>query len=85
MKKMMAVIGVVLIGFCVFLLKLSGFGTDPFSSMNMAVSEYLSISFGIWQLGVNIVLFSIMALRRKILHIRGRYGLLPDIFDLIFY
>ena len=76
MKKMMAVIGVVLIGCCVFLLKLSGFGTDPFSSMNMAVSEYLSISFGIWQLGVNIVLFSIMALRRKILHIRGRYGLM---------
>ena len=40
-RYFMAFIGVILIGFNVTLLNLSGFGVDTFSCMNMAVSEHL--------------------------------------------
>ena len=71
MKQFMVVFGVILIGFSVTLLNLSGFGVDPFNCMNMAVSSHLPVSYGIWQLFVNCVLFAGMALYRKI---RNRTG-----------
>lgn len=56
-RYFMAFIGVILIGFNVTLLNLSGFGVDTFSCMNMAVSEHLPFSYGVWQIIVNIVIF----------------------------
>lgn len=50
-------LGNVLLGFGVALLRLSGFGTDPFCSMNIGVSSHLPISYGTYQLLVNLVLF----------------------------
>lgn len=55
-RYFMAFIGVVLIGFSVTLLKLSGFGVDTFSCMNMAVSAHLPFSYGVWQMIVNTVI-----------------------------
>lgn len=57
----MMCIGVALIGVGVALLRLSGLGTDPFSCMNIGVSNHLPISYGTYQLFVNIVLFVPMA------------------------
>lgn len=71
MKQCMVVLGVLLIGFSVTLLNLTGFGVDPFNCMNMAVSGHLPVSYGIWQLFVNCVLFAGMVLYRKI---RNRTG-----------
>ncbi len=45
------------IGFSVCLLRLAGFGTDPFSCMNIGVSNHLPISYGTYQLLFNLVLF----------------------------
>ena len=59
-RYFMAFIGVVLIGFSVTLLNLSGFGTDPFTCMNMAVSSHLPLTFGIWQICVNAVILLIL-------------------------
>lgn len=55
-RYFMAFIGVVLIGFSVAVLNLSGFGVDPFSCMNMSVSAHLPFSYGVWQIFVNAVI-----------------------------
>lgn len=68
MKKMqmktvvLMILGVICIGISVGLLKLSSFGTDPFACMNTGVSAHLPISFGTYQLIVNIVLLVFMIL-----------------------
>lgn len=49
--------GIFVLGFGISLLRLSGFGTDPFSCMNIGISGHLPISYGTYQLIVNIVLF----------------------------
>ncbi|MCM1159460.1 MAG: hypothetical protein NC300_12105 [Bacteroidales bacterium] len=50
-------LGNVLLGLGVALLRLAGFGTDPFSCMNIGVSNHLPVSYGTYQLMVNLVLF----------------------------
>lgn len=50
-------IGVVFIGLGIALLRGSGFGTDPFTAMNLGISQTLGISLGVFQLGFNMVLF----------------------------
>lgn len=50
-------LGNFLIGFSVSLLRLSSFGTDPFSCMNIGVSSHLQISYGTYQLLINLILF----------------------------
>lgn len=59
-RYFMAFIGVVLIGFSVTLLNLSGFGVDTFSCMNMAVSAHLPFSYGVWQIIVNTMIFIVL-------------------------
>lgn len=51
------ILGVVIIGLGVAGLRLAAFGTDPFSCMNIGVSNHLPISYGTYQAIVNIVLF----------------------------
>lgn len=51
------IIGVMLIGFSITFTRLACFGTDPFSCMNIGVSNHLPMSYGTYQLIVNIVLF----------------------------
>ena len=46
-----------LIGLGVAMLRFSSFGTDPFNCMNLGVSDHLPISYGTYQIIVNIVLF----------------------------
>lgn len=45
------------IGLSVCLLRLAGFGTDPFSCMNIGVSNHLPVSYGTYQMLFNLVLF----------------------------
>ena len=52
-------IGNILAGMGVGIFKLSGLGNDPFSGMNMAVADKLRMSYGNFQLIVNIVLLLI--------------------------
>lgn len=64
-RKYMVILGVCLIGLGVALLNLTGFGTDPFSCMNLAVSSHLPISYGMWQLLLNILLLGGLILLKK--------------------
>lgn len=50
-------LGVLLIGFSITFTRLACFGTDPFSCMNIGVSNHLPIGYGTYQVIVNIVLF----------------------------
>lgn len=49
-------LGILLIGICVASFRMSGFGVDPFTCMNLGISKFIHMSFGTWQLIVNIVL-----------------------------
>ncbi|MGN0437188.1 MAG: YitT family protein [Lachnospiraceae bacterium] len=51
------IIGVMLIGFSVSFNRIACFGTDPFSCMNIGVSSHLPISYGTYQVILNIILF----------------------------
>lgn len=56
MKIIMMLLGNLLMGIAVAILRMSRFGTDPFTCMNLGVSGFLNISFGTYQLIVNIIL-----------------------------
>lgn len=46
-----------ILAFAVALLRLSGFGTDPFTCMNLGISSHLPISFAVYQMLFNVLLF----------------------------
>lgn len=50
------VFGILLIGICVAAYRMSGFGVDPFTCMNLGISKFIHMQFGNWQLIVNVVL-----------------------------
>lgn len=53
---MLMCIGVALIGISIGMLRVSGFGADPFSCMNLGISSHLPVSYGTFQLILNIIL-----------------------------
>lgn len=55
-KFLLMLISVILMGFSVSLLVLTDMGTDPCSAMNYGVSAKIGMSFGTYQLLLNIVL-----------------------------
>ncbi len=59
-KFMLMLTGILLIGMCVASYRMSGFGVDAFSCMNLGVSGFLRMSFGTWQLLINAVLLLVV-------------------------
>lgn len=53
-------IGIVLIGMCVAAYRMSGFGVDPFTCMNLGISGFNGMLFGTWQLIVNVILLIVV-------------------------
>ena len=56
----MMILGILFIGLCVSFLRLSVFGVDPFSAMNLGISGFIGWSFGTWQLLMNAVILVIV-------------------------
>ena len=54
------VLGILFIGLCVSFLRLSQFGVDPFSAMNLGISGFIVWSFGTWQLLVNAIILVVV-------------------------
>ena len=54
------VLGIFFIGLCVSFLRLSQFGVDPFSAMNLGISGFIGWSFGTWQLLVNAIILVVV-------------------------
>lgn len=57
-RTMLMLAGIMLIGGSVGLYRMGGFGTDPFSCMNLGISSFLGLSFGNWQLIANAALLA---------------------------
>lgn len=57
---LLMLVGILLIGMCVATYRMSGFGVDPFSCMNLGISGFLRMSFGTWQLIINAVILVIV-------------------------
>ena len=53
-------LGVLLIGVAVACYRLSLFGVDAFTCMNLGVSGFLGVGFGTWQLIVNLVILAVV-------------------------
>lgn len=58
--------GILFIGICVASYRLSAFGADAFTCMNLGISGFLGMSFGTWQLIMNaIILVFVFFLARQ--------------------
>lgn len=55
-RVVLSFISIIVMGFGISLFSVSGFGVDPFTSMNMNVASTLGIGFGTYQLIVNAVI-----------------------------
>lgn len=61
----MMLVGNLFIGLAVGLFRMGGLGTDPFSTMNLGVSQVLGLQFGVYQLLFNCAVFIIVLLYGK--------------------
>ena len=52
--------GILFISICVGCYRLSGFGVDAFTCMNLGISGFIGMSFGTWQLIINLVILIIV-------------------------
>ena len=59
-RIIMMLAGILFISLSVGLYRLSGFGVDAFSCMNLGISGYLNMQFGTWQLIMNAVILVIL-------------------------
>lgn len=68
-RVVMTVISIVVMGFGISLFSVSGFGVDPFTSMNMNVAGALGIGYGTYQLIVNaiIIVFVVIVAHRGLI------------------
>ena len=59
-RIIMMLAGILYISLSVGLYRLSGFGVDAFTCMNLGISGYLNMQFGTWQLIMNAVILVIL-------------------------
>ena len=80
------VLGIFFIGLCVSFLRLSQFGVDPFSAMNLGISGFIGWSFGTWQLLVNAIILVVVYFRQDPALVRGPLSIwyLSDILQILF-
>ena len=60
MRAAFMLLGILLIGICVTCYRLSEFGVDPFSGMNLGISGFIGWSFGNWQLVAKILILVVV-------------------------
>lgn len=56
----MMIAGILFIGVCVGAYRLSRFGADAFTCMNLGISGFLGMSFGTWQLIMNLAILAVV-------------------------
>ena len=64
-RSLMMVTGILFIGICVGAYRLSAFGVDAFTCMNLGISGYLGMSFGAWQLLMNAAILAVVFLKAR--------------------
>lgn len=68
-RCVLSVLSIIIMGFGISLFSVSGFGVDPFTSMNMNISSTLGIGYGTYQLIVNavIIVFVVIVAHRGLI------------------
>ena len=61
----MMIAGILFIGVCVGAYRLSRFGADAFTCMNLGISGFLGMSFGTWQLIMNLAILAVVAWKAR--------------------
>lgn len=56
-KLLITLISVLFMGISLSVLNVIGYGTDPFSFMNISISQTIGLSLGNWQMILNILMF----------------------------
>jgi uncharacterized membrane protein YczE len=76
-RIVLSFISIIIMGFGIALFSVSGFGVDPFTSMNMNVASTLGIGFGTYQLIVNavILLFVIIVAHRGLVGVGTAFNM----------
>lgn len=64
-RYLMMFVGILFIGIAVGSYRLSAFGVDAFTCMNLGISGFLHMSFGTWQLIMNAAILVIVFLRAR--------------------
>lgn len=59
-RSILMLTGIFLISVCVAFYRLSGFGVDSFTGMNLGISGFVGLSFGSWQLIANILILIVV-------------------------
>lgn len=59
-RCVMMLVGILFISICVGSYRLSGFGVDAFTCMNLGISGAVNMMFGTWQLIINIVILIVV-------------------------
>ena len=59
-RVLMMLVGILFISICVGCYRMSGFGVDAFTCMNLGISGFLGITFGTWQLIVNLAILAVV-------------------------
>lgn len=73
-RAILMLISVIIMGICVFFLNRTNLGPDPCSAVNYAVSSRIGMSFGTYQLIVNIILFLFTVVQDRTLFGLGTIG-----------
>ena len=59
-RTSMMLVGILFISICVGCYRLSGFGVDAFTCMNLGISGFIGMTFGTWQLIMNILILIVV-------------------------
>ena len=59
-RTIMMLVGILFISICVGCYRLSGFGVDAFTCMNLGISGFIGMTFGTWQLIMNILILIVV-------------------------
>ncbi len=69
-RMIIMTMSILLMGFAVSVFSYSGMGVDPFTALNMSVSELLGISFGFFQMCINgIILIGVAVVAKRLINI----------------
>lgn len=77
-RTVLSVLSIIIMGFGISLFSVSGFGVDPFTSMNMNISSALGIGYGTYQLIVNavIILFVLIVAHRGLIGLGTMFNMI---------
>ncbi len=77
-RVILSFISIIIMGFGISLFSVSGFGVDPFTSMNMNVASTLGIGFGTYQLIINglILLYVLIVAHRGLIGVGTMFNMI---------